>query len=147
MQSKALSLANSTEEPAIEKKVKYNSYSKSESSFPKLGISLKIADEKIQIKPPEKISGKSQSSSTNVVKLLLSDPSKYNDTYTGIKYKNTVYRVKDNLLIRNDADPENDFVCKMVRVIRPNNIEEYMILAVLEIQWYELSLSVVIIVW
>lgn len=136
MQSKTTNLENSPEEPPVVKKIKYNSNSKNETSYPKSGISLKIANEKIQIKPPDSAPSKNQASSTNVVKLLLSDPTKYNDTYTGIKYKNTIYRVKDNLMIENDGDPDNDYICKLLRVIRPKDPDEFKILAVLEVQWY-----------
>ena len=123
--------------PPLRKKIKYNksSYKNMAANVSEVpGIRIKIANEKIEIKPSTPLIS-TDLSIMNLKKAFLNDPSKYNDTFTGVKYKNTTYRINDNLLVRNESDPENDFLCKLLRVIRPNNPEDVKLLAVLEVQW------------
>lgn len=137
MQSEQIQVESTVEEPALRKKVKYNAseyqeVNQTSTSVP--AIRLKIANEKLEIKPSKPLFV-TNLSNINLKKAFLDDPTKYNDTFTGVKYKNTTYRINDNLLVRNEEDPENDFICKLLRVIRPNNPEDVKLIAVLEVQW------------
>lgn len=70
-----------------------------------------------------------------IIKIYMSDPVLYVDSFKAIKYKNYKYRLESYLLIRNEADANNDFVCKLLRIIKPNQVNEKKILAFLEVQW------------
>jgi hypothetical protein len=69
-------------------------------------------------------------------KAYLSDPNSFVDTYKIVKYKGNIYHIAENLLIRNEADANNDFICKLLRIIRPLKPESLKVLAFLEVQWY-----------
>lgn len=142
-QTQIAELTASSEEPPIRKKVKMNGNEQQtlhKSSVQIPAMRIKIADEKIEIKAPQKQSDINSDfelpSLSQIKKLLLNEPYKFNDTYTGIKYKNTVYRLYDNLLIKNESDSENDFLGRLIRIIRANDPEEINFLAILEVQWY-----------
>ena len=65
----------------------------------------------------------------------MSDPSHYADNYKVVKYRNYRYKLNTCMLIRNEADAENDFVCKLIRIIKPKKLDENRVLAFLEVQW------------
>lgn len=69
------------------------------------------------------------------VKYYMSDPSRYIDTFKAVKYKDKKYNLGDDMLIKNEGDPYSDFVCRLVRVIKPAKRDNRGILAFLEIQW------------
>jgi len=82
---------------------------------------------------------KPKSTSTNANEELkneyTNDPAAYVDTYEFLKYKDYTYKLNDNLAIRNEADFNNDFVCKLTRIIRPKELDTSKVLAFLEVQW------------
>jgi len=65
----------------------------------------------------------------------LKDPSAYIDTYKVVKFRNVKYRVNDTLLILNEEDANNDFICTLLRIIKPVKYDEKKVLAFLEVQW------------
>ena len=75
-----------------------------------------------------------KSSYEEIHKAYLSDPSSFVDTYKVVKYKGNIYHIEDKLLIRNEADANSDFICKLLRIIRPLK-ETLKMLAFLEVQW------------
>jgi len=58
------------------------------------------------------------------------------DTYKLVKYKGNIYHLEDTLLIRNEADVNSDFICRLLRIIRPLKPESLKVLAFLEVQWF-----------
>jgi len=88
----------------------------------------------------DKRSKRQKSTSTNANDELKNeynnDPSAYVDSYEFLKYKENTYKINDTLAIRNEADFNNDFVCKLTRIIRPRDLESSKVLAFLEVQWY-----------
>ncbi len=82
---------------------------------------------------------KPKSASTNANDELkneyTNDPAAYVDTYEFLKYKDYTYKLNDTLAIRNEADFNNDFVCKLTRIIRPKDLETSKVLSFLEVQW------------
>lgn len=62
-----------------------------------------------------------------------SDPSKYKQ-YRNLKYKSHIYKVQDAVLILNEDDPTNDFICKLLNIYRYD--EDDRTLVFIEVQWY-----------
>jgi len=69
-------------------------------------------------------------------KNYMSDAQDYVDTFKMVKFKNIKYSLNSCMLVRNETDVENDFVCKLLRIIRPKKVDAKKILAFLEVQWY-----------
>ena len=82
---------------------------------------------------------KKQNTTTSVGEELkaeyVNDPEAYIDTYQSLKYKDYMYKIGDILLIKNESDAVNDFVCKLNRIIRPVKLDSSKVLAFLEVQW------------
>ena len=65
----------------------------------------------------------------------MSDPMDYIDNYRAVKYKNYKYLLGTCLLVKNEADADNDFICKLIKIIKPKKVDSKKILAFLEVQW------------
>lgn len=74
-------------------------------------------------------------SSEEIQKKYMSDPSMYTDRFKAVKYKDYIYKLNACMMIRNEADAYNDFICKLVRIMKPTKIDPKGILAFLEVQW------------
>lgn len=59
----------------------------------------------------------------NFMKKFLKDSNAYWDHYTSLKFKNVVYHKGDAVLVRNDGEVMNDFIGKILRIIRPKVID------------------------
>jgi hypothetical protein len=71
----------------------------------------------------------------DLVQKYIKDPTSFIDNYKVLKYRDIKYYINADLLVRNEADVNNDFICKLIRIIRPNKLENNKILAFLEVQW------------
>lgn len=71
-----------------------------------------------------------------VAKKYIKDPASYIDNYKIVKYKDIKYYIGDTLLIRNHDGINDDFICKLLRIIRPIKTDLNKVLAFLEVQWY-----------
>jgi len=70
-----------------------------------------------------------------ISKDYLENTNLYIDTYKKLKYKGFSYSVNDTLLVKNELDPNNDYICKLIKIIRPIKLEPDKILSFLEVQW------------
>ena len=59
-----------------------------------------------------------KSSYEEIHNAYLNDPNSFIDTNKVVKYKGNSYHIEDKLLIRNEADTNNDFIGKLLRIIR-----------------------------
>lgn len=73
--------------------------------------------------------------SDEIKKKYMHDPALYDDHFKVVKYKNYKYNLNDCIMICNEADAYNDFICKLIRIIKPAKYEPNGVLAFLEVQW------------
>ncbi len=66
-----------------------------------------------------------------IVDLCQRDPNRYKE-YKKLKYKDTIYEINENIMISNADDSSNDFIGKLIRIMR---IDAEKILTLIEIQW------------
>ncbi len=100
---------------------------------------IRIAKDKLSAMKVCQSSKKHKSAHLNsyeeIKKNYMSNPQDYVDSYKVVKFKNIKYKLNACMLVRNESDAENDFVCKLLRIIRPNKADAKKILAFLEVQW------------
>jgi hypothetical protein len=63
----------------------------------------------------------------------LSDKSTYKE-FKNLRYKGKIYRSGDPVLIRNEADEDTDFVCRLLTIYRCDDEEGPVVL--IEVEWY-----------
>ena len=97
---------------------------------------FKLARDKLSALKVNQSSKKHKSAHLNsyeeIKKNYMSDPQDYVDTFKVVKFKNIKYKLGACMLVRNESDVENDFVCKLLRIIRPNKVDAKKIFAFLE---------------
>jgi len=100
---------------------------------------IKVAKDKLSALKVCQSSKKHKSAHLNsyeeIKKNYMSDPQDYVDTFKVVKFKSIKYKLNACMLVRNESDVENDFVCRLLRIIRPNKVDAKKILAFLEVQW------------
>ena len=67
------------------------------------------------------------------IRKCLKDKTSYQDSYKKFKFKNSIYNIGDAILVKNDGDPLNDFVGKLLRILRPKKMDSNKIVAFLEV--------------